>query len=315
MNRHTPSGRRTLGLLLALSTALIWGALPVVLKILVQWVDVYTLAWTRFLLAGALLTPILVRRYGWRVLGDVRRAPLLMLVCIGGLCGNYVTYLTSLRFVSPGAAQVVMQMTPMLVLLGGLVIFRETFTRTQWLGLGLLVFGIGLFLHHRYDGLLTGLDAYTGGVLLLVLSAVLWAAYILSQKQLQAYLPPEAVLLFVYAAGVVLMFPLGQPSCLADLNRTQLGLLGLASVMTVTSYVCFGTAMNHLEASRTGVVVALTPLMTMGNAALLARIFPDLLSPEGLTVLGWVGVAMVVAGSMLGALGGRRGREEAVSAA
>ena len=304
-----------LGLSLALCTALIWGALPVVLKVLVQWVDVYTLAWTRFLLAGALLTPILVRQYGWRVLGGVRRAPLLMLVCIGGLCGNYVTYLTSLRYVSPGAAQVVMQLTPMLVLLGGLVISRETFTRTQWLGFGLLVLGIGLFLHHRYGVLLSDMSAYTGGVLLLVLSAGLWAAYILSQKQLQAYLPPEGVLLFVYAAGVVLMLPLGHPACLVDLDGMQLGVLGLASVMTVTSYVCFGTALNHLEASRTGVVVALTPLMTMGNATLMARIFPDLLGSEGLTVFGWVGVAMVIFGSMLGALGGERGREKTVPVA
>ncbi len=304
-----------LGFSLALFTALIWGALPVVLKILVQWVDVYTLAWTRFLLAGALLIPILVRRYGWRVLGDVRRTPLLMLVCIGGLSGNYLTYLTSLRFVSPGAAQVVMQLTPMFVLLGGLVIFREAFTRTQWLGFGVLVLGIGLFFHPRYDMLVADVGNYTAGVLLLVAAATLWAAYILSQKQLQVTMPPEAVLLFVYAAGVVLMLPLGQPSRLVGLDRMQLGLLGLASVMTVVSYVCFGTALNHLEASRTGVVIALTPLMTMGNASLAARILPEMIEPEGLDAVGWIGAGMVVVGSMLGALGGGRDREEALSAA
>jgi len=292
-----------LGLGLAAMTAVTWGALPVALKVLVQWVDVYTLAWARYATGVAMLTPLLIRREGWGALSAVRKGPLLTGVCVVGLCGNFLTYLTSLRTVSPGAAQVVIQLSPMLVLLGGLLIFREGFSRTQWLGFGMLVVGIGLFFHPQYDALVSDASTYTWGVLLLVIAAALWAAYILAQKQLQMHMSPEAVLLVIYVSGVVLLWPVGEPSRLADLEWPQLGVLGAASVAAILSYVCFGKALNHVEASRTGVLVAATPLITFGIVALVAPVVPHLLQPEPLSAVGWVGAGMVVVGSVLGASG------------
>ena len=41
---------------MALLTALMWGALPVILKVLLSDIDPYTLTWCRFALAWALLS-------------------------------------------------------------------------------------------------------------------------------------------------------------------------------------------------------------------------------------------------------------------
>lgn len=302
MNRHQVTGRRTLGLLLALFTALIWGTLPVVLKVLVQWVEVYTLAWARFLVAGLLLGPLLLARYGWRSVLQVRHMPWLMLICIVGLCGNYVTYMSSLQFVSPGAAQVVIQLAPMFVLLGGLLIFGEKFYSRQWWGLLVLIIGMLLFFNLRYADLLQ--SVYGGGILLVVLAAIFWASYIMAQKQMQVALPPEVVLFVIYVASVFILSPLAQPVSLLHLTIGQIGLVLLSAALTVISYVAFGTAMNHLEASRTGIVVALTPLITMGNAYLAATFLTDLIVPEPLNGLSVVGAVLVVLGSALGTLGG-----------
>ena len=61
MNRHTTSGRWGFGLTLALLTTLIWGILPIVLKILIINLDVYTLTWYRFVLAAGILAVFIIK--------------------------------------------------------------------------------------------------------------------------------------------------------------------------------------------------------------------------------------------------------------
>ena len=304
MNRHVVTGRWALGFGLAFFTALIWGTLPVILKVLVQWVDVYTLAWARFLVASLLLGPFLFLRQGWRSILRVRQMPWVMLVCVVGLCGNYVTYMASLHFVSPSAAQVVIQIAPVFVLVGGLFLFGERFNRLQWCGLVILLIGMVLFFNLRYATLLE--SVYGGGILLVVLAAFLWASYILAQKQMQVVVSPEVVLFVIYTTSVVILTPLAEPTVVLHLTFKQMSLVALSAALTVVSYVSFGTAMNHLEASRTGVVVALTPLITMGNAYLAGTFLTDLITPEPLNVLAGVGAVFVVVGSVLGTLGGAR---------
>ena len=59
---HTPSGRHLLGLTLASLTTLQWGIQGVLLKILMGSLDVYTIAWTRFLVSVIILCPFVLRR-------------------------------------------------------------------------------------------------------------------------------------------------------------------------------------------------------------------------------------------------------------
>lgn len=264
--------------------------------------DVYTLAWFRFLAASMLLTPLLAYRRGLRSLFAVRKAPGLMILCIIGLCGNYLIYMSSLKFVSPSAAQVVIQLAPTFVMFGGFLIFKERFVRLQWLGFAVLVLGMALFFNQRYDTFLSGSSVYLWGILLVVAAAILWAIYILAQKQLQTVMFPEAILLIIYIVSMLVILPVAQPTTLANLGTTQWVLLAVVSVMTVVSYVCFGMALNHLEASRSGIIVAVTPLITMGISNLAVTIFPLSIEIEPLNAIGFIGAILVVIGSALGAL-------------
>lgn len=225
-----------------------------------------------------------------------------MILCIIGLCGNYLIYMSSLKFVSPSAAQVVIQLAPTFVMFGGFLIFKERFVRLQWLGFAVLVLGMALFFNQRYDTFLSGSSVYLWGILLVVAAAILWAIYILAQKQLQTVMFPEAILLIIYIVSMLVILPVAQPTTLANLGTTQWVLLAVVSVMTVVSYVCFGMALNHLEASRSGIIVAVTPLITMGISNLAVTIFPLSIEIEPLNAIGFIGAILVVIGSALGAL-------------
>lgn len=165
---------------------------------------------------------------------------------------------------------------------------------------------MALFFNQRYDVLMSGGNAYLWGLLLVVGAAVLWAGYILAQKQLQTAMSPEAILFVIYITSVFLLLPRARPIALIDLNGTQWIFLCIFCVMTVVSYVCFGTALNHLEASRSGVVVAVTPLMTIGVSNVVAPFFPSVMEVEPLNALGFLGAVLVVIGSALGALSGSK---------
>lgn len=306
MTRHSVSGRTALGFALAVFTALVWGTMPVALKLLVGWLDPYTLSWSRFLAAGLLIAPVVLRRHGASAARGAAAHPLLMLACVVGLAGNYVLYQAGLRFISPDTAQVIIQLSPMLALVGGLAIYREHFSGPQWIGLASLIAGILLFFNTRLAQLFAHGGSYALGVGLVTISAVFWAGYMLAQKQLLVWLAPETILLATYLLGAAVLTPLASPRALAALRAPQLALLGAVAVATLTSYLSFGAAMNHLEASRMGAVVAVSPLLTVAAAWVLALAAPGLLAVEHLNALSLVGAVLVVGGSIVTALAGRR---------
>ena len=155
------------------------------LKILVGWLDVYTITWFRFTMAGVCLLPFAVASGGLGQIASLRGLPRWLLI-LGtvGLTGNYLSFMGGLNFVSPATAQIVIQLSPVFMLLGGLLIFRESFSRYQWLGLLVLLMGQILFFGPRFERFTTDFDTEGVGVLLIVLAAVLWGLYMVSQKQL-----------------------------------------------------------------------------------------------------------------------------------
>ena len=300
MNRHQPSGRRTLGFGLALITTYFWSVLPIILKALLGSMDAYTLTWYRFGIAAGILCFYVGFRYGFRVFFSLKRSGFLLgIVCIFGATSNYVTYLLGLEYMSPGGAQVVIQLAPVLTLLGGLVLFHESFSKRQWIGFLVLLVGIGLFFNTRYDDLFSGSNLVVG-IFWVAVSALAAACYALAQKQLLQILTPESILLLLYLFGCLMLSPFAHPSQGLQLTEIQMFLVILSALITLFSYFCYASAMKHIEISRIGLILSLNPLMTVGNMALVAVFLPGFVAPESLNILSWIGAVLVVFGSMMG---------------
>ncbi|MFH1037305.1 MAG: DMT family transporter [PVC group bacterium] len=298
---HQVSGKRRLGAGLAVTTAVFWGILPVVLKVLLERIDAFTIVWFRFLGASLLLSLFIIRRYGIAPIFKARGVVILLtLITIIGLGGNYVTYALGVQHMSPGMAVVMIQVAPMMLLLGGLFIFREKFSPLQWGGLVLLLGGLGLFFNRRLGEMLSGINDLSIGAAVIIISALVWTAYALAQKQLLRYFPSEIVMVRIYLGGTLLFLPLAHPGRILSLDPVRLGLLVFCAVNTIIAYGCFSEALDHLEASRVSLVVAVTPLVTLAAAAAGAALFPHYLAPEKLDALSMTGACLVVAGSMLG---------------
>jgi drug/metabolite transporter (DMT)-like permease len=306
MTLHRASGQWRLGLTLTLLTAACWATLPIALKIVLEVLDPMTLTWFRFVVATVITGAWLGYRgalRGYRGLG--RRGGMMLAVAALMLVGNYVFYLLGVQHTTPANAQLLIQLAPLLMALGGIWVFGEQFRAAQWLGLAMLAAGMGLFFA---DQLAAAAQApgYVLGSALVVIGAIVWAVYALLQKQLLMRLGSMQVLLAIYVVASIVLLPFAQPSTLLRLDAVHWALLGYCALNTVGAYGAFAEALAHWEASRVSAVLATTPLLCIAAASAVHALWPQWLAPERITPLGWLGAALVVAGSAAVSLLNRR---------
>jgi drug/metabolite transporter (DMT)-like permease len=304
---HRVSGRMRFGMLLSITTAACWATLPVALKLMLEAVDPITLTWFRFLVA-ALLTGAWLTARGQLTgyAGLDRRGWGMLAIAAAMLVGNYVFYLLGVERTTPGNAQLIIQLAPLLMALGGIWLFGERFRFAQWLGLALLAGGLYLFF---WDQLRAAVHApgYVAGTLVVGLAAVVWAVYALAQKQLLVKLGSMQILVFIYAVAALVLWPFARPSTLLALDGVEWALLAFCALNTVVAYGAFAEALAHWEASRVSAVLATTPLLCLAVVAAVHALWPAMLAPEPISALGWIGALLVVGGSAaVSLLGARR---------
>ncbi|WP_226477203.1 DMT family transporter [Pseudomonas sp. MWU16-30323] len=300
---HISSGRWVYGLSLALLTALLWGILPIKLKQVLQVMDPVTVTWFRLVVSGSCLFAYLaaVRRLpSWRSLGP--KGGWLVAIAVCGLMGNYVLYLVGLKLLSPGTAQLVVQVGPIFLMIASVFVFKERFSLGQGVGLLVLITGFGLFFNQRLTELLTSLGAYTAGVLTILLATTIWTFYALGQKQLLTVWNSLQVMMVIYLCCALLLTPWAHPMEALQLSPLQGWLLLACCFNTLIAYGAFAEALAHWEASRVSATLALTPLVTFVAVAVAAWMWPDYVHAEDINALGYGGAVLVVLGSATVAL-------------
>lgn len=301
---HQITGKSMIGLSLALTTAILWGMLPIALKVLLDVLTANTITAVRFLAAA-----VMVGLWLWlsgklptlRLLIS-KKAGGLMIIAVLGLLSNYIMYLSGLNYLSAETGQVVIQLAPFLMMLGGVVLFKEQLLLWQKVGAFSLVAGLLLFFNERLVQLLQYAGSETLGVLLVIAAAVTWAAYALAQKQLLMHYSSKQIMYLLYVAGTFAFIPVSDFSPLQTMTALHWGLLVFCCLNTVVAYGAFAEALHHWEASKVSAVLAVTPLFTILFAQLLAWQVPDFISAQALNIWSWIGAALVVSGSALTAL-------------
>ena len=306
MPLHQSSGRWRLGLALSLLTVLLWGVLPIALKIMLQVLDVYTLTWFRFAIAFGLLAIYLALRRKLPTLQQLRSTSLgLLAIATIFLAVNYLLFLQGLALTSANNAEVLIQLAPVLFGLGAIAIFKERYTLRQWAGMAVLVLGFVLFFNEQLRTLITGASNYLIGSSLIIIAAAAWAVYALAQKQLLQQLSSANVMLIIFGGCALMFSPVAAPQKIFTMSPLHLATLLFCGLNTLVAYGAFAEALENWEASRVSAVISLAPLCTLVAVEIVSSLMPNLIPPEPLTILGIVGAILVVAGCMAIALGRR----------
>ena len=299
------SGRRRLGLSLAFLAMMMWAVLPIALVKMMEGLDPITTSFFRFFLTAIVLTVMLSLR---RRLPDPSRFLSMKRVFqfLGAgllLASNYGLFILGLQKTTAEAAEVIIQLAPMLLLLSGIWIFKEQFSRFQWAGLFVFIIGLMFYFSHRSQQILVSNDEYGTGILMLITGAILWAGYAIIQKLLLTEFSSEETLVVFSWIGALLFLTQSELSSLSSLDTSEWLLLTFCGINTLVAYGSFSEALVHSEASRVGAIVCLAPIFT---SLIVQSITIDGVDIEPLQVLTVLGAILVVGGSMAVALGNKK---------
>lgn len=296
--------RPLLGFSLAMVTAVLWGVLPLFLILCLQAMDSPTITLYRFASAACVVAVILALRgrlpslqlFKGHVLLLSLSATLLLVI-------NYVANVKGLLYLSPGSAQVLMQLAPLALILGGVVLFKEGFTRLQHVGIVTLLVGLALFFQHRLPQILASETENVLGIALIIGAALAWAGYALIQKPLLQHLNAMQLTLVMYVLGALMLLPFSHLHDIYNISPLQGFALVFCCLNTLIAYGAFTEALRVWYASRVSAVIALAPVFTFISTYIAERIMPEVFTQPHLGWTAMVGAALVVSGSMITALG------------
>jgi drug/metabolite transporter (DMT)-like permease len=289
---------RTKGILFALTTAFLWGFLPIALKVATGFMDPLTIGWFRFLVAFSLLFMIL----GFRKPGHLKiltNPPLFIIIASVCLGINYLGFIYGLKLTTPGTAQVFVQAGPMLLGLVGFIFFRETLSPRQ--GIGFLIAGLGLLFFYRENlvQMVAEEDIFSMGVVWVLIAAMAWAVYATFQKKLVRDYPPQQLNLFLFGLPVLLFLPFVRFSGFYELSLVQWMLMLFLGLNTLVAYGSLSMAFKYIEASKVSIIVTMNPVLTFVYMGLLALWEVSWIQPEKLSVAGMSAAAMVLVGAIM----------------
>ncbi|MGL4827404.1 MAG: DMT family transporter [Vibrionaceae bacterium] len=294
----------TLGILLALTTAVFWGALPIVMQQLLSVMSPITIVWYRFATAFIGLGLWLAWR---KKLPSARGLSwhnvAIFLVASLGLAGNFVLFNSALGFVAPPVVQVIIQLAPVVLLLASAWLFKEKLGAHQIVGVIALFLGLMLFFNDRLFELFTSMSDYSLGVLLTLAAALVWVVYGLAQKKLLSHFSSAQILLVLYGLSAIWVTPFAKLEQVTMISGAQFCMLLFCCVNTLVAYGAFAEAMVRWQAAPVSAIVTLAPLFTILFTDIASLIWPETISWVALNGLSYAGALVVVGGAICCAVG------------
>ncbi|TDQ59740.1 EamA domain-containing membrane protein RarD [Mesocricetibacter intestinalis] len=292
-----------LGALFALIAAMAWGSLPLALQQVLAVMNAQSIVWYRFAVASLALFLLLGSRkklpelrqsgrtYGW-----------LVIIGVVGLAGNFFLFNSSLNYVSPAVAQIFIHLSSFMMLLCGVVIFKEKLGRYQKIGLGILLLGLGLFFNDRFDSLF-GINRYSFGVMLSITAAMVWVGYGMAQKILLRSFSAQQILMMMYMGCALVFTPFVEITQVSGLQGISLICFIYCCLNTLIGYGAYAEALNRWEVSKVSVIITLVPLFTILFAHLFHYLLPRYFPAPELNLISYLGAFIVVLGAILSAVG------------
>jgi drug/metabolite transporter (DMT)-like permease len=279
-------------------TVLLWGVLAIFLKFSLRTISVHTIIWFRFFFSFLFLVVYYAIRspHSFAIL---KAPPVLGILAGIGLSANYYGFTVGLDLTSPSNVQILIQLSPMMVAVIGVVFFKEPLTRIQKVGFLVAMAGFVLFYRDQLSNLIVTRDAYLEGNLWVVFAAVAWAGYAVCQKLLLRHWTPLQTNLLIYLVSSLVFFPKADFGELMVVGWIDWLVLLFMGANTLIAYGALAEALKVLPANQVSAIIVLNPLITLAVAAVLSKMNVSWMAPENITLMGYVGSLLLLAGVCL----------------
>ena len=291
------SGHFLRGILLSIVTALLWGVLPIILKISLQGFTIGTIAWFRFSLAFLLLG-IILQFKGSRPLNILRKPPWMGI--LGGLCltANYYWVTLGVEISGPSNMAVLIQTASVFLFLTGVFVFRERLASRQILGMFVVATGLTFFFFDQQSRVTMSSDYYFADFLI-IMAAIVWVGYMISQKFLSREYGAQSLNFLVYTVATVALIGTVEWSEFVSAGFNAWLALILCGINTLLAYGALAEAVKYIPLSLISVIISLNPLITLVGMKILPAMGFANLQPDPVGMVGYFGGAIAVTGVTL----------------
>lgn len=272
--------------MLAAASAVSYGCLAVLAKLaFAEGWNVPSLLAARFLLAGLFVLPLAILPWsgcppnaGWRGFGGA------FLVGAIGYAGTTALYFPSLQHLPAAVASFLLYLSPPIIALLALLLFRERLDARAGIALALALLGLALLSWGGFTGDLSPL-----GILLAAGSALVFAGTVLGSRHFVSDLAwPRATLAICAGAFTsYLVFALAtRQLAVPPSGRGIAYAIGIGTLATGVALSLFMAALPRIGASRTSLISTLEPVSTLVIAIFVLGELP--------TALGLAGGALIL---------------------
>ncbi len=315
--------KRKKAYLALLTTAIIWGLAPPIIKYTLRFTSPLSFLFYRFLIVSLiLLIPLVIKL--------VKQKPNLNLCLqylVLGFIGTPLTLLLlffGMQKTSAISASLISIFTPILVILGGVVFLKEKVTRQERLGISLIFLG-ALFsvIEPLFKNGLQFNQNLVGNLLILG-GSLSWTSFSLLRRKFGERLDSFILSASSFVLGVILVFPLfwlerlatndyllsifQPPEPLFLLSFPAIwGIFYMAILGSVIAYFTYIYGFSRIEASEATLFTYLEPIFAIPAAVVFLKEIPSLLF--------LIGAGLIVTGVIISqvrqpilAVGARRGQ-------
>lgn len=241
--------------------ASIWGAMYVVVKVVVEVVPPLELVWMRYLIAVIALGIIgIMMKQSWKI---VKKDWLIIFLV--GLIGNTISIVTQEMGTMLSTAQmgaIITATTPAFMVVFARLILKESITLKKCLSIALATMGVGIIVGNGQIDVTQQL-----GGLYLLLAALTWALMSVLIKKVPVHYSQIVVTTYTSLIAVMLLTPFVLPR-LQDLDLASVlqptisgGLLYLGIVSTAGGFLLWNKGLQLMNASSGGLFFFFQPIV------------------------------------------------------
>ena len=293
-------------LLLSL-TAFFWSLNWVIGRAIAGHVTPFALAYIRWIVAVAVMLP-----FAWPVMRahrDVIRREWKSIAWLGfwGTGLHNVFAYAGLQYTQATNGVILNSSVPVMIILLGWLIYRDTITRLQAVGVAFSMVGVLAILTRGDPEVLARLQLNKGD-LIIVIGMVFWAAYTVFLRHKPVGLPGLALLASCAVFGLALLTPLVIAEFLfmgghVEVTPATVGAIVYVGVFpSIVAYVFWNRAVAEVGPNVAGIFMHLMPVF----GSLLAWLFLG----ESVQAFHIAGIALILGGITLTTRGGRRAEPE-----
>lgn len=251
--------------------ALVWGVAFVGIKWALRDLSPTELLVARFLLTSAILSVLMI--FYPKARPRFPRGSRIRIVILA-VCGVPLYHLPlnwGEQHTTAQIASLIIATAPILVAVGGVKVLGERLTLTRIVGLGCSFLGVVvLTLGTRSE---PGVEVTIPGVLAVAIATITWAVYTIVAKPLMDRIPAMTVTSTTLLLGSLSLIPFLTPATFRSIADASAGTLAWVAVLgagsSVLGYLLFVWLVRHLDASQSGMILYLVPVVGVAAGALI----------------------------------------------